>query len=233
MKALTQFKSLHAISHSMFALQLEKPADFTYDVGQFITITIYNDEGKKLFRSYSLASHPDDEHLECIIKFPEGSRAQKYFTTLKKGDELEIKGPYGNYVLQKNDKQKIHIVTGAGIGPNFSMLKAWEKSGYSGNASMYFGIQGKENVPYFEKFIEWKNNGLDLKLCITREPVDNEISFEGRVLTVLENSLDNYQEKEFYICGLPEMVTDAVEFLREKGVLDENIFYEEFTAAYR
>jgi ferredoxin-NADP reductase len=213
----------------MYVLKLERPEDFSFIAGQFMNIMIEH-EGKKLPRSYSISSHPREKTLECIIKFPEGSRARGYFESLKAGDMVEVRAPYGHYVYQNTELEKVHIVTGSGLGPNLSMLKEWGLRGAQQPSHLFAGIQKYEYLPYAQVFMKWQDQ-LNFKFypCVSREAADNQTIFEGRVLKVLEDQMKDYSNKEFYICGIPQMVEDTVTFLKEQGVSDDKIFLEAFT----
>ena len=51
-------------------------------------INIFIDDNQ--IRSYSLSSHVSESNLEITIKFPEGSRARKFYNTLSEGDQVNI-----------------------------------------------------------------------------------------------------------------------------------------------
>lgn len=224
------YKETVPVSSTLFVIRFYKPDSFTFLPGQFITLVVPTSENP-LYRSYSISSHPDNEYVELTVKFPEGSRMLAYLEQLSDGDVIEFRGPQGRYVYQDNDLEKIHIVTGAGIGPNYSMLQEWVKE-HSVPSQLYFGMQKKENVPYLEQLRKWKEEyDFNYYICVSREDGDSVETYSGRVLPVLEQTMDDYENKEFYLCGLPDMVRGVVAFLQEKGVEGKNIHFERFEAA--
>lgn len=232
MRHTIQFIHVESISEVMHRVRFKRPDGFSFTAGQFINIFI-NDG---MLRSYSIASHPDNEFIDLIIRFPDGSRARKFLEGLLEGDDVQMMGPFGRYVYCDSEREKVHIVTGAGIGPNFSMLFEAEKRDELNKHYMLFGVQRENNLPYQEQFDTWQEKGLNYYACLSKEDGDNQKTFSGRVLAVLESQLLAQNEKflenkEFYICGQPQMVVDVVKFLLQHGVAKEKINHEAFNAS--
>lgn len=238
MKYIVKFINIKDISSKMKQVRFKKPVDFKFKCGQFINVFINNLN----IRSYSISSHYNDEYIDLTIRFPQNSKAFEFFNKLVVDDEVTIMGPFGRYVYNDNSLQKVHIVTGAGIGPNFSMLKEWAKLGAKQKSYIFFGIREFENIPYIEELKELEKLGLNIYFCISNkknnlqqiiEPIkakQNKNIFNGRVLDVIKNLNFNLEQKEFYICGQPEMVVSVCEFLKQNGVVENLIKYEKFNA---
>ena len=50
----------------------------------------------------------------------------------------------------------------------------------------------------------------------------------GRVNVVLDKHIKSPEDKEAYLCGSPGMIDSVVGVLREKGILEEQIYYDKF-----
>lgn len=227
MRHKINFVSLEPISLHMHRVRFKRPVDFTFKPGQFINVFLDD----KQLRSYSVSSHPSDEYIDLTIRFPQGSRARKFFESLKKGDEVTIMGPFGRYVYNETSLEKVHVVTGAGIGPNFSMIAEWMLQGAQQKSLLFFGVQEFENIPYLEQFKQWQQAGLQFYPCLSQQGGDGNVTFSGRVQKVLLDKLNDFHGKEFYICGQPAMVGEVVSLLKEQGVDDDVLFYEKFESA--
>lgn len=237
MRHTLTFESLEPISLHMHRVRFKRHEKFTFKAGQFINVII----GEKQLRSYSVASHPSSDFVDLIIRFPEGSRARKFFESLQNGDDVNIMGPFGRYIYHDNDLEKIHIVTGAGIGPNYSMIAEWIVQGAKQGSSIFFGVREFENIPHLEQFHAWQEKGLKFYPCLSRQEGDGERTFTGRVLPVfkeiygLEGNKNTASEilaqKEFYICGQPEMVAGFVEYLQSINIPEDRIHFEKFESA--
>lgn len=227
-----KFKELVQITPVIHIARFYKPQGFVYTPSQFLTITIQV-EGEELYRCYSISSHPDEEYIEFTIKFSDTSKARGFLHNAKDGQEILYVGPTGKYFYKDNEMEKVHIVTGAGIGPNFSMLKEWEKQGQKQKTYLFFGMSYFKYIPYIEHFKKWEGKGnFKLYPCLTKEKCDEKSTFKGRVLEVFGREMPNLDNKEFYICGKPEMVKEAITLLKSKDIEKEKLHFEEFTKAY-
>lgn len=232
-KIETQFISCEKISSQMYRLRCLRPEGFIMKPGQFINIMI----DEKTFRSYSVSSHPSDPFIDCTIRFPEGSRARIFFISLKPGERITFFGAFGRYYYRDTPNEKVHIVTGAGIGPNYAMIKEWILAGAKQPTYLFYGVRNIDNLAYYNELLLWqKEYSLHLYPCISGEGAFSPECFSGRVLDVMRSVFNSefnsiiYQNKDFYICGQPEMVRQSVDYLIANGVSLENIFHEAFNS---
>jgi ferredoxin-NADP reductase len=151
---------------------------------------------------------------------------------LRTGDEVRIMGPFGKYVYRDNPQKKVHIVTGAGIGPNYSMLKEWVAQGAQQESMLLFGVRTADNIAYADQFKAWAEQyPFTWYACVSREEGDGKWIRSGRVGAVLPQVITDFTNTEFYICGQAEMVEQTKELLLAQGVEAADIHYEEFNAA--
>ncbi len=66
---------------------------------------------------------------------------------------------------------------------------------------------------------------IGITVCVSRETPANGMK-RGRVTDVLRTRNLDAEDTDFYICGNPSMISDAVTILIEKGA--RNIFREEY-----
>ncbi len=231
---ITSFVYLKSLSSRMVLLRIKKPSSFSYLPGQFISIKIPHEDGF-LTRFYSLSSHPIEEFLECTITINPKSRALLYFSSLRSGDSITISGPYGKYFYVDNEKPKIYLVTGSGIGPNYSILKEWINTGAKQETMLFFGIKDHTNLAYEDVFRSWEKLYPTFRFfpCLSRDAdfTDEKTFFNGRVLDVFNRTIGEKQASlyDFYICGTPEMVKNTVSYLKGTDVDLKNIHFELFT----
>src|SRR5579884_1380889 len=109
------------IRHFVFEVAGAEKLDFK--PGQFVSFTeVLHD--KKVTRAYSIASPPDGNRFElCLNRVQEGMFSPWLFA-MKPGDEVEMKGPLGYFVVRNPGRDVIFVATGTGIAPFRSMLKA-------------------------------------------------------------------------------------------------------------
>ena len=101
---------------------IKPESKFAFKPGQFVQIKI-ND----LVRSYSIASYNSAiESFELlIVKLDGGKMTEHLFEDAKAGDELEIKGPLGKFILPEEiEGDLLFICTGTGLAPFRSILQS-------------------------------------------------------------------------------------------------------------
>ena len=59
-----------------------------------------------------------------LIKIKSNGRGGKILTEKKSGDEMNLIGFFGDFILQENTNPKIFIATGTGLAPIFKMMNA-------------------------------------------------------------------------------------------------------------
>ncbi|MEM2056336.1 MAG: FAD-binding oxidoreductase, partial [Thermoplasmatales archaeon] len=90
-KDLTQGES-DSFRISSFKLKPEDGKNFTFKPGQFSSLFLNPED--KLFRSYSIASSPLDDHMEFMIEMING-RFTSLLAKLEVGDRLYVTEPRG------------------------------------------------------------------------------------------------------------------------------------------
>ncbi len=196
--------------------------EFTYQAGQFINIHFEND-GKLIHRSYSIANSPGDDYLEIAMSPVEGGRATRLLSALSAGDVIEASGPYGRFVLKDEEPTRyVLVATSTGVTPYRSMLPLLEERIARGfSADVLLGIWRREEALYAEDFLALANKqpGFNFHACYSREMPGDVAGHEcqGYVQARMQH-LDLDPERDIvYLCGNPDMVDQAMAWLKELG----------------
>lgn len=210
-----------------------------------------NDE--PTFRAYSMANHPaegDIVMLNVRIATPPYDRQKgawadvppgvcsSYIFTRRPGDKVTISGPYGEFFLRPTPAEKIFVGGGAGMAPMRShIFHLFRTERSTCKASFWYGARSLREVFYDDEFraiqAEFPNFSFHLALS-DPQPDDNWQGPRGFIHQVLLDEYlsrhDSPEDAEYYLCG-PGPMTDAVtRMLRDLGVPDENILYDNFGA---
>jgi benzoyl-CoA 2,3-dioxygenase component A len=118
-----------------------------------------DEKGKPhLPRLYSVSSPRDGErpnfnNLSLTVKREPGGVASNYLCDLKKGDKIDLVGPFGATFLMPNDPQAklLMICTGTGSAPFRAFTMRRQREGGTSAAPMVlvFGARRPEELPYF------------------------------------------------------------------------------------
>lgn len=167
-------------------------------------------------RLYSIASprhgeRPNTNNLALTVKREPHGVCSSYLCDLKKGDKVEVTGPFGATFLIPNDPSTnvIMICTGTGSAP-FRGFTEWRRRtmpGAPGKLVLFFGARRPEELPYFgplqkvppellEKFFAWSRVPGEPKTYV-QDLMRRE---SDRVAELMHSS-----NTHIYVCGLRGM----------------------------
>jgi Na+-transporting NADH:ubiquinone oxidoreductase subunit F len=159
-----------------------------------------------------------------------------YIFSLTSGDTVTAIGPFGDFHIKPTQKEMVYIGGGSGMAPlraHISHLLESEKT--ARKISYWYGARSKQEIfydDYFEKLAaEHPNFSFHLALS-SPLPEDKWEGLDGFIHEVVQ---DNYLAShpnptgiEFYLCGPPMMIKACKKMLKDLGVNDWQISYDEF-----
>lgn len=216
--AIDYYHNIHKVEEveflnsSTFVIRIErKGIEFT--PGQHLVV---GKKGESEFRQYSLYNGTDSNHFEILVKEVEDGIVTPKLKKIKAGDELEINGPMGYFTISENRRKNhpiVFIATGTGIAP----FKSFIASHIDMNYQLIHGVRTIDEA--YEKDFYPKEN---YTLCTSRDKNGN---FHGRVTEYIKTQKFS-DNTLFYLCGNSEMIFDAMEILKEKGMNPNHMFAE-------
>lgn len=213
MNKTTQHKvlSLREITDTVYVLQVERNG-FTFQSGQYLAL---GKKGDIQRREYSIYSGENDEFLEVLIKEVIEGDVSKKLRRLKPGDEVDIEGPYGHFVLNgtPRDKKIIFIASGTGISPCHSLIKSNPHLDYMVLHGVKYSFEAYDRKSYHPyRYIQ----------CTSREA---EGDFHGKVTDYLKR-YGTDANSEYFLCGNSNMIYDVFDILKDNGIKQEQIHTE-------
>ena len=167
-------------------------------------------------RLYSIASPREGERSGCnnlalTVKRVEGGVGSNYVCDLKKGDEVQVAGPFGQAFLMPDDSDAniIMICTGTGSAPfrAFTERRRRNAQDASGKLMLFFGARTPEELPYFGPLMKLPKSLIDVNLAFSRvanqpkQYVQDKIRERSDDLAALLASAKTH----IFICGLKGM----------------------------
>src|SRR3989338_5935238 len=217
--------SLNDLTPTVRHFVCSAPEGFTFLPGQFVNIFVLGTDGKRTARSYSIASGPSQKGtLEFCIKTIPGGIASPYLFERTVGDELEIRGPMGSFILRDTTRDLVFISIGTGIAPFRSMIQALISDGFSKEIILLNGARHVQEILYED---EW--NALATKQQnfvhhpIISKPHDGYHGNKGYVQDLVKNIIPHESNAHFYLCGLWDMISDVKTLLISKGIKESQI----------
>ncbi|MFP3277544.1 MAG: benzoyl-CoA 2,3-epoxidase subunit BoxA, partial [Paraburkholderia sp.] len=190
-------------------------------------------------RQYSIASPRDGERpgynnvsltVKRVTQDHDGSATtgvcSNYLCDLKKGDVVNVIGPFGGTFLMPNhpNSHLLMICTGTGSAPMRAMTEYRRRrrlKGATGKLMLFFGARTKEELPYFGPLTNLPKDFIDTNLAFSRTPgqpkryVQDAMRERGVDVAQLLKDDNTY----IYVCGLKGMEDGVLQALKEIGEL--------------
>lgn len=220
------------IARDVYEFTFKRPGELTFRAGQFVLfdVALLDDATDIQTRAFSIASTPLEDDLLFVAKLKEGGRASRWIAeSLKAGDTVRTQGPFGNFVLSKeNPKDLLFIATSTGVAPFRSQIIDALESGFTKQIDLVFGVRNTEDLFWKEEFQkiaqQYENFNLHIALSGNDEEWDGH---KGRVQTLATLICKDFSTKNIYVCGSPEMTKEMKRLcLEEWGVEKSDLHVE-------
>lgn len=212
----------------LFRLSFPQGKPFHFIAGQFIILSIIDKEGKLNRRSYSIASSPfHADYIELCIKILPDGRVSSILDTLTIGSQLEIDGPYGKFLVEKEqNKELLFVGTGVGVAPLRSMIQDIFERGYTAPIWLFFGFRHDVDFLFKDEFacLEEQHHNFHFVPVMSQPGDHSDPDVDvGHVTDALPIYIKNGENKAVFICGSLPMVKDVVSVLEKCGIAKEQI----------
>jgi len=200
-----------------------------------------------LHRTYSMANAPSETEGEFIlnvrIALPQGvetgvpvGMGSTYMNNLKVGDKLTVRGPFGDFALKENKREKIFIGGGAGMAPLRSMiLHLLQEKNTSAPISFWYGARTVTDIYYKETFDRLQKDFPNFQWYTALSEAEDDQGWHGKEGFIHEVVQREYLLKhpdlgicDFYLCGPPKMLEATMAMLAALGVREEQIAFDDF-----
>ena len=210
------------VRHMIFATAADE--DFSFIPGQFITFH-FEVDGEELNRSYSVATIPSQSnHIEIAVSPFPGGPGTEFLFHLKPGDKVRTTGPFGRLVLRdEQPKRYFFVSTGTGVTPYRAMLPELHKrlQNQDLEVTILEGVQTPDDLLYGQDFWAFAEShpNLHFHAFYSRfEPkADSPYEHQGYVQSYFQSMNLNPETDIFYLCGNPDMIDSAFNFLLDQG----------------
>ncbi len=211
----------------LVTFEMIEPQELHFKAGQYLFVHASD----RVIRPFSIASSPNDSHeVEFCVKLVPDGVASNYLWNLKVGDEVVLKGVFGNFVYRKDPEieEIFMIAAGTGIAPIKSMLLYELAHGEKRPVHLIFGESTVKDFYYLNVFKDLmaKYPNLTCDLCSSREPKDGFLT--GRVQMGLQKYFPIAKKSSFYICGGKNMIMEVSDLIVKNGGDAKHIYHEKF-----
>lgn len=221
-------------------IDMEKP---NFIPGQYATIGLEGDDGKIIWRPYSIVSSPYEDFLEFYIELVPHGKLTPRIWKLKVGDKVWIRPRIvGKFTLNTQTKKHVFVCTVTGAAPFISMIRTQKydlEAGrinephkflmlHGGSRSWELGIY-KEELSELSKKVDW----LIYIPTVSRPWEDPEWKGEvGRVDEIVRKYIDmhsfTYADSTIYACGNPDMIQNVKGIAKRARFPEDRIKEEKY-----
>lgn len=222
-----------------FEVPITLKKEFAFEAGQYLTLkTTIN--GAEVRRSYSICASPTENDLRVAVKKIDKGVFSSFATEkINKGDQMEVMVPQGNFKVQPDENQKrnyVFFAAGSGITPVISMIKAISEKEKNSTVTLFYSNKTKADIIFKNELDNLSANSANIKVnyLLSREDSGNSI-LNGRIDKLkCENLNSNFLADQkidgIYLCGPQEMIMTVKDFYISKGIAENKIHFELFTA---
>ncbi len=200
-----------------------------------------------LYRTYSLANAPAETECEIVLNIrlalPRPDRqgvpvgiGSAYLVSLKPGNEIELKGPFGDFHVVAPEREMIFIGGGAGMAPLRSMIRD-QLLGNKSDAkiSFWYGARTPQDLLYCNEFNALESTYPRFRWFYAFSEVADRGAAGGDTGFIHDiikrRYLDDHPDLSacrIYICGPPPMLTAVLAMLAELDVPKDHITFDDF-----
>ncbi len=211
----------------LITFTMVEPQRIDFKAGQYLFVHA----SERVLRPFSISSAPEDQtEFEFCVEVIPGGVASNYLWNLKVGEEVKLKGVFGQFVYRQDPaiEQIFMIGTGTGIAPLKSMLLHELKQGEKRPMHLLFGESFVKDFYYHDVLDDLAKQypNFTYDLCASREEKDGFIC--GRVQVGLQKYFPLDKKASFYICGSKEMIMSTSDFIVQNGGDAKHIYHEKF-----
>lgn len=231
----------HEVDYKNFEVQGEYREDWDkFNLWQYKSVV-----KEDVIRAYSMANYPEEKGL---VKFniriaspPPGTDhppgiMSSYVFNLKKGDTIDVYGPFGEFFAKDTDNEMVFVGGGAGMAPMRShIFDQLKRLNSKRKMSFWYGARSLREMFYQDEYdqLQAENDNFVWHAALSDPmPEDNWEGYTGFIHNVLyENYLKDHpapEDCEYYMCGPPMMNAAVIQMLKSLGVEDENILLDDF-----
>ncbi|UCG56720.1 MAG: 2Fe-2S iron-sulfur cluster binding domain-containing protein [Phycisphaerales bacterium] len=213
--------------------RLDDPAEISQRPGQYVQVQAPSPDGP-VFRAYSISSPAYEENIvQLCVRLVPGGIGSTYLHTIKPGDTVSFTGPYGEFWLNEDPAVEIVCVGGgAGMAPMRNIIYTLYDRWPDRVCWLFFGCRTTRDIFYLKEFEELakKRPNFHVVYALSDELAEDEEwnGETGFIHLSVDKCLEAGVRRQAFLCGPPLMIEAVTRVLEEKGISNEDIFYDEF-----
>ncbi len=178
-----------------------------------------------MIHHFSISNSPTEEgYLEFTTRLRD-SEFKNALRKLKEGEMVNLKAPYGEFIIE-NVVEKIGMLSGGiGIAPLRSMIRYCTDKNLRKEITLLYGSRAERDIIFRDELEDIQRKNPNFKVVhILSEADDNWRGYKGIIdKERVKKEIPDFKERVFYSCGPPLMVEAMDNILSDIGIKKENI----------
>ena len=205
---------------------------FTFLPGQWIDCFIELD-GRTEVAGYSMTSAPNEEGWFSIAVKLVGDNpvTDHLHECASVGDTLVVEGGSGDFHYTGDNIHPLALIAGGiGITPIASIIRYIDKSELQVHATLVYSASAPSELLFRDEFeaIAARNPSFRTHFTVTRSHSEQWHGSTGRIDSATLRNAGIDAKHLCYICGPPEMIRAMLVALKEIGVPEEHLRFEQW-----
>jgi ferredoxin-NADP reductase len=202
--------------------------------GQHIDIRLTAEDGYTAQRSYSLSSAAGAAPMEVTVeRFADGEVSPYLVDGIEVGDELEVRGPIGGWLVWRpeNGPRPVQLIAGgSGVAPLMSMLRTREATGSRTPFRLLYGVTDPDRVYYADELARIATDGVRIDIRYSRRAPAGSTDLPRRITPddLVALTLPPADDPSIFVCGPTGFVEAVSDALLAMGHREDRIRTERF-----
>lgn len=217
------------------SFQFARQPDMDYLPGQFLYVTVLVGS-QAAIHHFSFTSSPTDRDYIEFTKVMTASDFSRALDGLKPGSRAVLKGPEGNFTLPPLPAKLGFLTGGIGIAPLYSIIRYLTHKDLPYDVVLLYANTNPDEIPFREELdaMASENRYLRVEHILSGPLVPPDWKGKRGVLnrTLIAELIPDYEEREFYISGSPNLVMNLKEQIDALGVPEDQLRLDTFLGYY-
>ncbi|HUG57905.1 MAG TPA: 2Fe-2S iron-sulfur cluster-binding protein [Candidimonas sp.] len=227
----TKVISIAALTPDIAHLTLQLPEQevLDYRPGQYMNIQLQ--DGSTRSFSMASASLPDNMVDFHIRRIQGGYFTGELLAALQPQTLLSVEIPLGTFCYHEDDwRPLVMVATGTGLAPIKAILESLLDNDDCPPVSLYWGMRTEADLYLCQEIESWQGRLYEFNFVpvLSRAGADWQ-GRRGHVQHAVAEDFEDLSEHAVYLCGSPDMITEAKSLFAGKGASLDYIYSDSFT----
>jgi ferredoxin-NADP reductase len=232
----TRLVRRETVAEDTMAFHFSRPPGFRHRAGQSLLMTLVDppetdSEGDA--RTFTIASAPHEETLMIATRMRD-TAFKRVLKSAPAGMAVRIDGPDGEMVLHDDAaRPAVFLAGGIGITPFLAMTRHAARQRLPHRIHLFYSNRRPEDAAFLSELQEMERANPNYRLTATMaEPEKSAQRWSGESgyirRDMLERHLPDIASPVYYFAGPPAMTMGMQRMLKEIGIAEQAMRYEEF-----